>query len=104
VQVVKLPAGARVEIDAVAGDRMTAFGQAAFDDPPGLDARGAGVDVTHRTALDRLHALDVRLPYLEVRLLAWETLCPKPGALPQIAHLAMDSSVSGKPIFYHGRP
>src|SRR3990172_167980 len=39
---------------------------------------------------------------LAVRLLAWETLFPKLGALPQIAHLAMGSSVSGNHIFYHG--
>src|SRR5665647_3065952 len=40
---------------------------------------------------------------LAVRLLAWETLCPKLGALPQIAHLAMGSSVNSNPTFYHGR-
>src|SRR5512140_2564158 len=40
---------------------------------------------------------------LAVRLLAWETLCPKLGALPQIAHLAMGSSVSGNQNYYHGR-
>src|SRR5512141_2284398 len=40
---------------------------------------------------------------LAVRLLAWETLFPKLGALPQIAHLAMGSSVNSNPIFYHGR-
>jgi hypothetical protein len=31
---------------------------------------------------------------LAVRLLAWETLFPKLGPLPQIAHLAMASSVN----------
>src|SRR5512143_3153555 len=40
---------------------------------------------------------------LAVRLLAWETLFPKLGALPQIAHLAMGSSVNLKHTFYHGR-
>src|SRR5450759_4299601 len=38
-----------------------------------------------------------------VRLLAWETLCPKLGALPQSAHLAMGSSVNSNHIFYHVR-
>src|SRR5512143_3026025 len=39
---------------------------------------------------------------LAVRLLAWETLFPKLGALPQIAHFAMASSVIGNHTFYHG--
>jgi hypothetical protein len=41
---------------------------------------------------------------LAVRLLAWETLCPKLGALPQIAHLAMGSSDKLKPYFLPRTP
>src|SRR5512143_4230876 len=52
-----------------------------LDDPPGLDARGAGVDVTHRTALDRLHALDVRLPYPRGTVVGVGDVVPETGGL-----------------------
>lgn len=38
-----------------------------------------------------------------VLLFAWETLCPKFGPFPQIAHLAMGSSVKITFDLYHIR-
>src|SRR5512139_48580 len=55
----------------VASDRL--------DDPPGLDARGAGVDVTHRTALDRLHPLDIRLPHPRGAVVGVGDVVPETG-------------------------
>src|SRR5512140_483986 len=52
-----------------------------FDDPPGFDARGAGVDVTYRPVLDRLHALDVRLPYPRGTVVGVGNVVPEAGGL-----------------------
>jgi hypothetical protein len=42
------------------------------------------------------------LQIFRLRLLAWETLFPKLGLLPQIAHLAMGSSTMKTLNTYHG--
>ena len=81
VQIVKLAAG------AMCRDRCGRHGSddrgrsGRLDDPPGLDARGAGVDVTHRPALDRLHALDVRLPYPRGTVVGVGDVVPEAGSL-----------------------
>ena len=91
VQAARLPAGARVEIEAVA--RTKADDLTAFTTRP---------DLMHWVHTWRCRTVPFRIAFTRwilgfqtflVLLLAWETLCPKLGPFPQIAHLAMVSSV-----------
>src|SRR5665647_228176 len=52
-----------------------------LDDLPGLDARGARVDVPYRPVLNRLHALDVRLPYPSGTVVGVGDVVPEAGGL-----------------------